>query len=149
MIKGGKIWAQPPICKVPKPQYVFYSLPPCTWHLYENIKEQQSSNLYKNSWQSRPAFSIFTHIEAHVGEHVPFSGYSKPQILKYSNIELFKYSKPQIWSEQKLSLVVPRNISLGLDLEAICFYFISTGIHPPKPRYVLTINCKISTTTNP
>ena len=102
MIKGGKIWAQPPICKVPKPQYVFYSLPPCTWHLYENIKEQQSSNLYKNSWQSRPAFSIFTHIEAHVGEHVPFSRYSKPQILKYSNIQIFKYWTIQIFKTSNM-----------------------------------------------
>ena len=65
MIKGGKIWAQPPICKVAKPQYVFYSTP-CTWHLYENIKQEESSNLYRNSWQGRPAFSISTHIEAHI-----------------------------------------------------------------------------------
>ena len=128
MIKGGKIWAQPPICKVAKPQYVFYSTS-CTWHLYENIKQEESSNLYRNSWQGRPAFSISTHIEAHI----------RNTSSHFQDIQSFKYEIQE--QKRKHFVVFLSNMSLGFDLEpdedAICFYFISTEIHPPMPRFVI------------
>ena len=134
MIKGGKIWAQPPICKVPKPQYVFYSLPPmCTWHLYENIKQEESSNLYWNSWQGRPAFSISTHIEARV-----WRVRSIPRIFENSNIESQNmkfnkkgnsfHDKSRLWSKAGWR----RNL----------FLFHLGRDYPPLPKYVLTLNCE-------
>ena len=62
------------------------------------------------------------------------------KIFRASNMKFNQQNKFKS-KKSKKNLVFLSNMSLGFDLEpdedAICFYFISTEIHPPRPRYVI------------
>ena len=80
--KRWRIWSHLPICKMPKPQYVFYSTL-CTWHLYQDITTcLKKGHICKTKkiWQDCPTFSSSTHIELVLTSQecrVPFSENSK------------------------------------------------------------------------
>ena len=107
--KRWRIWSHLPICKMPKPQYVFYSTL-CTWHLYQDIttclKKGHICKTKKN--MTRPPY--FFHFHTYwAGAHLP--RVPRPIFRKFktlSNMErmIKKYGRSEL---KRIGTQEPKN----------------------------------------